>query len=58
MGVSKDYIERKHGEPFKFLFLPKMGILGSQASAIKNPIMNYVERFMGKKNLNFLKKIL
>ena len=30
--VSKDYIERRQGEPFKFLFLPKMGLLGSQAS--------------------------
>ena len=28
----KEYIERRHGEPFKFLFLPKMGLLGSQAS--------------------------
>ena len=27
----KEYIERRHGEPFKFLFLPKMGLLGSQA---------------------------
>ena len=27
----KEYIERRQGEPFKFLFLPKMGILGSQA---------------------------
>ena len=28
---TKEYIERRHGEPFKFLFLPKMGLLGSQA---------------------------
>ena len=28
---NKEYIERRHGEPFKFLFLPKMGLLGSQA---------------------------
>jgi hypothetical protein len=28
---SKEYIDRRHGEPFKFLFLPKMGLLGSQA---------------------------
>ena len=28
---SKEYIERRHGEHFKFLFLPKMGVLGSQA---------------------------
>ena len=29
-------IERRHSDPFKFLFLPKMGILGSQASTWKN----------------------
>ena len=29
--LPKEYIERRHGEPFKFLFLPKMGLLGSQA---------------------------
>jgi hypothetical protein len=28
---AKEYIERRHGEPFNFLFLPKMGLLGSQA---------------------------
>jgi hypothetical protein len=27
----KEYIKRRHGEPFKFIFLPKMGLLGSQA---------------------------
>jgi hypothetical protein len=27
----KDIVERRHGEPIKFLFLPKMGLLGSQA---------------------------
>ena len=31
LGWGKEYIERRHGEPFKFLFLPKMGLLGSQA---------------------------
>ena len=30
-SIAKEYIERRHGEPFKFLFLPKMGLLGSQA---------------------------
>ena len=35
MGKSKKYIERRHGEPFKFLFLPKMDLLGSQASTWK-----------------------
>ena len=28
-GSIKEYIERRHGEPFKFLFLPKMGLLGT-----------------------------
>jgi hypothetical protein len=38
----KECIERRHGEPLKFLHLPKMGLLGSQASTRKkNPIMNY-----------------
>ena len=31
----KEYLERRHGEPFKFLFLPKMVLLGSQASTRK-----------------------
>jgi hypothetical protein len=31
LTAAKEYIERRHGEPFKFLFLPKMGLLGSQA---------------------------
>ena len=33
--VSKEIVERRHGEPIKFLFLPKMGLLGSQASTEK-----------------------
>ena len=28
---GREIIERRHGEPIKFLFLPKMGLLGSQA---------------------------
>ena len=28
---GKEIVERRHGEPIKFLFLPKMGLLGSQA---------------------------
>ena len=28
---TKEIVERRHGEPVKFLFLPKMGLLGSQA---------------------------
>ena len=31
MMVCKEYIERRHGEPNNFLFLPKMGLLDSQA---------------------------
>ena len=54
---TKEYIERRHGEPFKFLFLPKMGLLGSQASTrMKYPTMNYellFHHFMGKTNLSF-----
>ena len=29
--VHKKIVERRHGEPIKFIFLPKMGLLGSQA---------------------------
>jgi hypothetical protein len=29
--MVKEIVERRHGEPIKFLFLPKMGLLGSQA---------------------------
>ena len=28
---SKEILEKRHGEPIKFLFLPKMGLLESQA---------------------------
>ena len=34
--LNKEIVERKHGEPIKFLFLPKMGLLGIQASNEKN----------------------
>ena len=37
----KEYVERRHDEPNKFLFLPKMGLLGSQAGNEKKSIMNY-----------------
>ena len=30
-AFAKEIVERRHGEPIKFLFLPKMGLLGSQA---------------------------
>jgi hypothetical protein len=26
---TKEIVEKRHGEPIKFLFLPKMGLLGS-----------------------------
>ena len=32
---TKEIVKRRHGEPIKFLFLPKMGLLGSQASTEK-----------------------
>ena len=33
---GKELVERRHGEPLKFLFPPKMGLLGSQAGNEKN----------------------
>ena len=32
----KEIVERRHGEAMKFLFLRKMGLLGSQAGNEKN----------------------
>jgi hypothetical protein len=57
---SNEYIERRHGEPFKFLFPPKMGLLGSQAVIEKkvqfwimsNFLAPFFQLFMGK-NLFF-----
>ena len=34
--TTKEIVERRHGEPIRFLFLRKMGLLGSQASNEKN----------------------
>ena len=34
-ALAKEIVERRHGEPIKFLFLPKMGLLGSQACTEK-----------------------
>ena len=34
--VRKEIVERRHEEPIKILFLPKMGLLGSQAGNEKN----------------------
>ena len=38
--TSKEIVERRHGELIKFLFLPKMGLLGSQACTEKILILN------------------
>ena len=35
-GKTKEIVERRHGEPIKFLFLPKMGLLGSLTGNEKN----------------------
>ena len=34
----KEIVERRHGETIKFLFLPKMGLLRSQASTAKKKL--------------------
>jgi hypothetical protein len=34
--LIKEIVERRHGEPIKFIFLPKMGLLSSQAGNEKN----------------------
>ena len=39
--TTKEYVERRHGELNKFLFLPKMDLLGSQAGNEKKTILNY-----------------
>ena len=40
--MTKGIVERRHGEPIKFLFLPKMGLLGSQAGNEKKMlVVNY-----------------
>ena len=57
---TKEIVERRHGEHIKFLFLPIMGLFGSQTSNEKKTlVMNYelllravFHLFMGK-NLNF-----
>ena len=45
MVHSKEIVERRHGEPTKFLCLPKMGLLGSQASTEKKLVLNYEQLF-------------
>ena len=42
IGSIKEIAERRHGEPIKFLSLPKMGPLGSQAGNEKKMmVVNY-----------------
>ena len=42
MTRHKEIVERRHGEPIKFLFLPKIGLLGSQAGNEKKMlVVNY-----------------
>ena len=42
---GKEIVERRHEEPIKFLFLPKMGLLGSQASTEKKMVVNSEQLF-------------
>ena len=59
-GIIKEIVERRHGEPIKFIFLPKMGLLGNQAGKEKKMlVVNYEQHlravfscFHGQK-LNF-----
>jgi hypothetical protein len=55
---GKEYIERRHGEPFKFLFLPKMGLLGSQAVLEKNVQFWIMSNFLAPFFQLFMGKIL
>jgi hypothetical protein len=56
MPQAKEIVERRYGEPIKFLFLPKMGLLGSQAANEKKLLVANHEQllravfhvFMGK----------
>ena len=40
-SAPKAIVERRHGEPIKFLFLPKMDLLCSQASADKKLVTKH-----------------
>jgi hypothetical protein len=55
---SKEIVERRHGEPIKFLFLPKMGLLGSQAVNKKNCWLWILSNFLGKFFHVFMGKLL
>ena len=58
---TKEIVERRQGEPIIFLFLPKMGLLGSQASTEKKLVVNYdqllkaVFSWFHEQEFNFLK---
>ena len=39
--LTKEIVERRHGEPIKSLFLPKMGFWDSQVSTEEKLVMNY-----------------
>jgi hypothetical protein len=47
LAATKEIVERRHGGPIKFLFLPKMGLLGSQASNEKNCWLRIMSNFLG-----------
>ena len=62
-GIVKQIVEKRHGEPIKFLFLPKMGLLGNQVGNEKNCWLWIMSNFWGLffhvfmgKNLIFKKK--
>ena len=44
---TKEIVERRHGEPIIFLFLPKMGLLGSQAGNEKTCWLWIMSNFWG-----------
>ena len=45
--TTKEIVMRRHGEPIKFLFLPKMGLLGSQAGNEKKCCLWIMSNFWG-----------
>jgi hypothetical protein len=44
--TPKEIVERRYGEPIKFLFLPKMGLLGSQAGNEKKMLVVDYEQLL------------
>jgi hypothetical protein len=51
MVVCKEIVERRHGEPIKFLFLPKMGLFGRQASNEKKGCLIIGKHYLGVKTV-------